>query len=104
MGRRARLHAHEARRQRFEECEHLAAPKLLTNDDLFGSVDPVNLEYILSDIQTDRANLHVDGPPHVIRLRRSPYGTSMPGAGAVHHIKTGPCVQRSYVSFRRVRT
>jgi hypothetical protein len=30
----------------------------------------------------------VDGPPHVIRLRRSPYGTSMPGAGAVHHIKT----------------
>jgi hypothetical protein len=24
----------------------------------------------------------------VIRLRRSPYGTSMPGAGAVHHIIT----------------
>jgi hypothetical protein len=25
----------------------------------------------------------------VIRLRRSLYGTSMPGAGAVHHIKSG---------------
>jgi hypothetical protein len=33
--------------------------------------------------------LHLDGSPHVIRLRRPPYGTSMPGAGAVHHIKTG---------------
>jgi hypothetical protein len=30
--------------------------------------------------------LHLDGSPHVIRLRRSLYGTSMPGAGAVHHI------------------
>jgi len=33
--------------------------------------------------------LHLDGSPHVIRLRRSLYGTSMPGAGAVHHIKAG---------------
>jgi hypothetical protein len=33
--------------------------------------------------------LHLDGSPHVIRLRRPPYDTSMPGAGAVHHIKTG---------------
>jgi hypothetical protein len=33
--------------------------------------------------------LHLDGSPHVIRLRRSLYGTSMPGAGAVHHIKSG---------------
>ena len=29
MGRRAGLHADKARRQRFEECQHLAAPKLL---------------------------------------------------------------------------
>jgi hypothetical protein len=40
-----------------------------------GRVDPVNLEYVLGDIQTDRGNLHVDGSPHVIRLRRSLYGT-----------------------------
>jgi hypothetical protein len=33
--------------------------------------------------------LHLDGSPHVIRLRRSLYGTSMPGAGAVHHIRLG---------------
>jgi hypothetical protein len=32
--------------------------------------------------------LHLDGSPHVIRLRRPPYDTPMPGAGAVHHIKS----------------
>jgi hypothetical protein len=50
----------------------------------------VDLKHVLGDIQPDRGNLHPDGAPHVIRLRRSLYGTSMPGAGAVHHIKIGP--------------
>ena len=48
----------------------------------------MNLKHVLGDIQPDRANLHLDGSPHVIRLQRSLYGTSMPGAGAVHHIKS----------------
>jgi hypothetical protein len=68
---------------------HLAAPELFPDDDLFGRVDPVNLEHVLGDIQTDRGNLHVDGSPHVIRSQRSPYGTSLLGAGAVHHIRLG---------------
>src|SRR6266516_1741450 len=59
----------------------------LPNDDFLGRIDPVNLKHVLGDIQTDRGNLHLDGSPHVIRLRRSLYVTSMPGAGAVHHIK-----------------
>jgi len=82
----AGLHADEAGRQCFEECQHLAAPELLQNDDFLGRIDPVNLKYVFGDIQTDLGNLHLDGSPHVIRLRRSLYGTSMPGAGAVHHI------------------
>jgi len=41
---------------------------LLSDDDLLGRINAVNLEYVLGDIQTDRANLHVDGSPHVIRL------------------------------------
>src|ERR1700688_1019869 len=86
MSRGAGLHADETRRQRFEERQHLAAPELFPNDDLLAVVDPVNLKHVLGDIQTDRGNLHLDGSPHVIRLRRSLYGTSMPGAGAVHHI------------------
>jgi hypothetical protein len=42
----------------------------------------VSLEHVLRKIKTDRGNLHVDGSPHVIRLRRS-------GARAVHHISCG---------------
>ena len=49
-----------ARRQRLEERQHLAAPKLLPNDDLLGRVDAVNLEHVLGDIQTDRCTLHWD--------------------------------------------
>ncbi len=47
IGGGARLHADKARRQRLEELQHLAAPKLLPNDDLLGRVDPVNLKYVL---------------------------------------------------------
>ena len=45
--------------------------------DLFGRVDAMDLERVLGDIQTDRGNLHVDGLPNVIRMQRSPYGTSL---------------------------
>ena len=61
MGGGARLHADKARRQRLEELQHLAAPKLLPNDDLLGRVDPMNLKHVLGDIQTDCGDLHVDG-------------------------------------------
>jgi hypothetical protein len=60
VGCRAGFHAHKARRQRLEERQHLAAPKLLPNDYLLGGVDAVNLEHVLGDIQTDRCNLHGD--------------------------------------------
>jgi hypothetical protein len=50
----------------------------------------VDLKHVLGDIQPDRGNLHLDGSPHVIRLRRSLYGTAMPGAGAVHRIRSRP--------------
>jgi hypothetical protein len=59
------------------------------HDNLLGRVDAVNLEYVLGDIQTDRGHLHVDGSPHVIRLRRTTLWHSMPGAGVVHHIIRG---------------
>jgi len=61
MGRGARLHADKAWRQRFEELQHLATPEPSSDDDLLGSVDPVNLKHVLGDIQTDRGNLHVRG-------------------------------------------
>ena len=61
MRRGASLHADQARRQSFEERYHLAAAKLLPDDDLLGRIDPVDLEHVLGDIQTDRGNLHVEG-------------------------------------------
>jgi len=70
---KARRHsrADKARRHSLDELYQLATPKLLPDDDLLGRVNAVNLEYVLGDIQTDRGNLHVDGSPHVIRLRRT---------------------------------
>ena len=50
MSRGTGLHADKARRQRFEELQHLAAPKLLPNDDLLGRVDRVNLKHVLDGL------------------------------------------------------
>ena len=84
----AGLHADKARRQSFEELHQLAAAELLSDNDILSRVDAVNLEYVLGDIQSDRGNLHVDGSPDVIRSQRPPYGSSLLGAGAVHHIRS----------------
>jgi hypothetical protein len=48
----------------------------------------MHLEHALRQIQTDRRNLHVDGPLGD-SFQQFPYGTSMPGPGAVHLIKSG---------------
>jgi hypothetical protein len=40
---------------------------LLTNDDLFGRVDAMDLEHVLGDIQTDRGKLACGRLPDVIR-------------------------------------
>jgi hypothetical protein len=60
MGRGASLHADQTRRLRLEELYHLAAPQLLSDNDPLAGIDPVNLEYVLGNIQTDRSDLHVD--------------------------------------------
>src|SRR3954469_24171462 len=89
MRRSTGLHANQAGWQRFEELRHLRPPKLFSDPDVLGRVNAVDLEHVLRDVQTDRGNLHVDGSPNVIRLNEPLYGTSMPGAGAVHHIRLG---------------
>jgi hypothetical protein len=89
MGRCARLHANETRRQLLEELDQLATPELPSDGQLAHLVDAMHLEHVLRQIQTDRGNLHVDAPL-IDSFQRSPYGTSMPGAGAVHLIKSYP--------------
>src|ERR1035437_8162744 len=95
MRRGTGFHADEARCQVFEECHHLTAAKLLSDDDFLGRVDAVNLEYVLGEIQTDRGNLHVDVLLHVIRLttitlwhldagsRRRPPHQTLPSAHSI---------------------
>jgi hypothetical protein len=58
MRRGASHHADEAWRKTFEKLYNLAASKLLPDDDLLGRINAVNLEYVLGDIQSDRADLH----------------------------------------------
>ena len=50
MGRGTGLRADKARWQRFEERQHLAAPQLLPNDDLFGRVNFCYRRLRLGDI------------------------------------------------------
>src|SRR6478736_5198437 len=97
------LHADDARRQSFEERHNLAAAKLLSDDDLLGPVNAVNLEHVLGDIQTDRGNLHVDGSPDVIRLRRTTLWHFDAGSGRrPPHQWTAPAVQEeSDISAKR---
>src|SRR6516162_10068450 len=52
----AGLHADQAGRQRCEKLHHLAAAKLLSDDDLLGRIDAVDLKHVLGDIQTDCGN------------------------------------------------
>ena len=45
----------------LKNSSNLAAPELLPNHNLLGRVDPVDLEHVLGDIQTDGGDLHVEG-------------------------------------------
>jgi hypothetical protein len=111
MGGGARFHADKARRQRLEELQHLAALKLLPNDDLLGRVDSVNLEHVLGDIQTDGGNLHVnrslmcfdrnDHPTAARCWERAPSTTSGTGsrtAANIIHVRS-PCALRPFDGF-----
>src|SRR5690348_5824784 len=95
----ARFHADQAGRHRLEERHHLATAQLLSDNHLLGSVNTVNLEYVLRDIQTDCANLHVDGSPHVIRLRRTTlwHLDAENGRRPPHHKQT--CAMRGKTSL-----
>ena len=52
MCRRAGFHADKTRCQRLEERQHLTAPKLLPDNDLFVAIYSVNLEYVLGTWNT----------------------------------------------------
>ena len=63
----AGFHTNQASRKLTKEVQDLLAPQLPGDDDLARTIHPVNLEYVLGEINADGANLHVDDPPPVIR-------------------------------------
>ena len=58
----AGFHADQAGRHLLEKADQLPAAELPRDHRLSRSVDAMHLEHVLGDIQTDRANLHVDDP------------------------------------------
>ncbi len=68
MRRAAGLHDDQAARQRGEVFFHPLAPQPRRDHLLSRGVDPVNLEDVLRDIQSDRDKLHDGRPPCLVRL------------------------------------
>jgi hypothetical protein len=62
VSRRACLHADHTRRNFPEELDHLAASKLPRKHDAPLTIDAMNLEHSLRQVQTDRRRLHVNYP------------------------------------------
>jgi hypothetical protein len=85
----AGFHADQASRNLAKKFNDLlASQSQLSGDDNFArTIHAVHLEYLFREINADRANLHVDDPPPVIRCSTiTLLAHSMPGAGVVHHI------------------
>uniref|UniRef100_UPI0036F3DB5E hypothetical protein n=1 Tax=Rhizobium laguerreae TaxID=1076926 RepID=UPI0036F3DB5E len=91
MSGRTRLYSDQARRQCLEKSNDIVAAQPAAADDRVGTIDPVNLKYLLSDIQTSRpivVTCSMDGSPHV-NSTTTLWHIAMTGAEAVHHIRSG---------------
>src|SRR5471030_1076825 len=79
---RTRFNPNQAGRQLTEVLQHLCAADALTDQNRARNIDPVDLEYRLRNIETNRANLaHGRLPSMWFALTQPPYGTSMPQSG-----------------------
>src|SRR2546427_8096666 len=78
------LNAHRAGRQLCKELLHGAAPKLTPQHNTSRCINPVNLEHVLRQIQTNYANLAHGRLPCLVESHHQS-GTLMP-SGAVHPI------------------
>src|SRR5205814_7989092 len=78
------LNAYRAGRQLCKELLHGAAPKLTPQHNTSRCINPVNLEHVLRQIQTNYANLAHGRLPCLVESHHQS-GTLMP-SGAVHPI------------------
>jgi hypothetical protein len=79
--------ADQARLKPPEERQKLIAPHLPAQNRLPLSIDPMNLENVLGDVEADRGNLHLDGPfPLMVTDSIILAHRDAAGSGAVHPI------------------
>ena len=89
MRRRTGFHANQARLKPFEKRQKLIAPHLPAQHGLPLLIDPMNLENVLGDVESDRGNLHLDGPfPLMVTESTILAHCDAAGSGAVHPINT----------------
>ena len=68
VSRRTRFHADQTGREFGEEGQHLRSSQWLIEGHLVVGANAVHLEDVFGKINTDRDNLHSDGPLVVIRF------------------------------------
>ena len=56
------FHTDQTRRKLAKEVQDLLAPQLTGDDNLARTINAVNLEYVLGEINADGVNMHVDDP------------------------------------------
>jgi hypothetical protein len=80
MSAAAGFHAHQTAGPLRKEIHHLTSPQLSSQYNLASLIDPVNLNYVLCQINTDRRNLHLGRSPSfvVVGLALSTLAHSMP--------------------------
>jgi hypothetical protein len=87
MRRRTGLKADQTWLKPPEQRQKLIAPYLPAKDGLPLSIDPMNLENVLGDVEADRGNLHLDGPfPLMVTDSTILAHCDAVGSGAVHPI------------------
>ena len=72
VGGSARLHAHDAGRQRLEKCFHASAAKLPAQYRSPGLVNRMDLKNVFGEIKTYDSNRHLDSLRNVALRPRPP--------------------------------
>ena len=80
MGAAAGFHPHQTAGPLRKEIHHLTPPQLPSQYNLASLIDPVNLNYVLCQINTDGHNLHLGRSPSfvVVGLALATLAHSMP--------------------------
>ena len=95
------FHAHQAWRKICEKLLHRTTPKLTAQNNRARCINPVNLKYVLRQIQTNRANL-AHGRSPLLEIFIDLILAHRCRSGAVHPIIARSESDEAIQSYRRV--